>query len=441
MRGSIHGIVGRGVAMLLLATVSGPLALAAEPTATEAPALDGTVDRYVARALDGTPAVRAAFQRWEAAVHRVARARALPEPIVQLGVFVQSVETRVGPQQARISVQQAFPWPTALTAGGAAAGEEAHAAEAMLEATAVAVAERVELAYWSLWEVRATRALHGQHLEILTGLSQTTRSRLEIGGATLSDLQQIDLSRARLEDGIRSMDEAERSAEANLRAAIGERDGASLPTTTEPRLAQPAEADLTDAVLRHPTLASLGHVADAADARAKSKAANRLPGFTVGADWIITGPALMPNTPDDGKDAVAAGLGLRVPLWQGTYSHDVAAERGMAAAHRAEQQGRGDHALAALAGALSDVRDSARRVAVHSGTLLPQADAAYASVLGNYTVGQSAVAQTLLAQRDLLDLSVELARASADHQRAWARLDQLAGREVARAPIQPEETP
>ena len=37
------------------------------------------------------------------------------------GYFVRSVETRVGPQRARISLQQAFPWPTRLTAGSDAA--------------------------------------------------------------------------------------------------------------------------------------------------------------------------------------------------------------------------------------------------------------------------------------------------------------------------------
>ena len=64
--------------------------------------------------------------------------------------------------------------------------------------------------------------------------------------------------------------------------------------------------------------------------------------------------------------------------------------------------------------------------------LLPQAQAAYESVLGSYAVGRSAVAETLLAQRDLLELGIESARARADHQRAWARLDSLVGNEVAR---------
>ncbi len=77
---------------------------------------------------------------------------------------------------------------------------------------------------------------------------------------------------------------------------------------------------------------------------------------------------------------------------------------------------------------------------VLSGTLLPQAEGAYESVLGSYTVGQSDVAQTLLSQRDLLDLGVERATASADHQRAWSQLDHLVGSEVLRIPVTETES-
>lgn len=392
------------------------------------------MDGYVARALDQSPAVRAAFLHWQAAVHRVARARTLPEPTLSFGAFVRSVETRVGPQQARISLQQAFPWPTKLTAGGKAATAEARAAEALLEATSLAVAEQVAVAYWSLWEVRATRTLHREHLDVLDGLSESVRARLAIGGATLADLQQVDLARARLEDGIRSMDERERRAQAALLSALGERKTPELPTTTEPSLALPDETLLRDEVLEHPFVTSLEHRADAADDRARALGANRLPSFTVGADWLIMGPAAAPDTPESGKDAVFVGVGVRVPLWQGTYGHDVSSERATADARRLEQRARGDQALSSLEATLAELRDAERRVRVLSDTLLPQAQASYASVLGNYTVGQSTVAQTLLSQRDLLDLAVERATATADHMGAWARLDQLVGSEVSRTP-------
>src|SRR5690606_37479280 len=125
---------------------------------------------------------------------------------------------------------------------------------------------------------------------------------------------------------------------------------------------------------------------------------------------------------------------------QGSYSDSIAAARADARAQRADQQALADRAAAELTTSLSNVADAVRRAALYRGTLVPQAESAYDPVLGAYTVGRGTVAQTLLAQRDLLELRVELDRARADYERAWARLEEITGREVRRTAVAPEGT-
>jgi hypothetical protein len=76
---------------------------------------------------------------------------------------------------------------------------------------------------------------------------------------------------------------------------------------------------------------------------------------------------------------------------------------------------------------LSRLNDSARRVQINQGTLLPQAEATYDSLLGSVAVNQGSIAQVLLTQRDLLELRVDTDSARADHARAWSALHDLAG--------------
>ena len=87
--------------------------------------LDGSLASYVAHALAHSPALRASFERWKASTMRIARARRMPEPVVKYSYFIRSIETRVGPQQHKLSLMQAFPWPTALSAGADAASARA----------------------------------------------------------------------------------------------------------------------------------------------------------------------------------------------------------------------------------------------------------------------------------------------------------------------------
>lgn len=400
---------------------------------------DGSVDHAVAWAVGHRPRVIAAHARWEAAVHAIAQARALPQPMVGLGVFVRSVETRVGPQQARVSLEQALPWPGGLAARGDAAALEAQAAGAALDDVALVVAAEVEAAYWALWRVRRELVLHADHQEVLAGLADSVRGRVEVGRADLADLQQLELARARLDDTVASLHAQERIAEARLRGAMGIDDATvALATSSSPAVAAVAEEApaLAARVRATPRLAAAALRAEAAEAARRAAGAARLPDLVVGADWVVTGDVVDPPMPvsDSGKDAVMARVGVRLPLWQGTVGHQVHAAEARARALDAERADGEALALAAFEQAWVEVEDSARRAELVGGTLLPQARAAYASLLGQVAAGTGTVAQVLLLQRDLLDLSLARARARAEHASAWARLEALVGGPVASVP-------
>jgi outer membrane protein TolC len=391
------------------------------------------VEAYAAAAVERHGDVRAAFHRWEAATARIPGAGALPSPEVAFGVYVRAIETRVGPQQGRIGIRQAIPWPGGLRAASRAARAQADAAADQLADTTLQVVREVADAYWTLWELRTTRGLHEEHLVLLDGLSSTVRARVETGQATLADLQQVDLVRARLADRLATMATDERAVVARLRSLVG--DQPAYPTPTAPVLALPDPADLSARLAEHPRFAALAHEVEAADARVAAARADRMPGVAVGGDWIAVAPGSVAS-PDAGRDALSVGGGVTVPLWQGVVARDVAAARAESQARDATLRAALDDATAALVAQVAAVEDTHRRVAVVTQTLRPQAEAAFTSLLANNTVGKASLAQTLLAQRDLLELSVEAAAAAAAHARAWAALDALVG-DVPRRPEAP----
>ena len=407
--------------------------------AAPAAALDGSLESYVRIAMKNAPSLEASFERWRAAVSRISRARQLPEPTITYGFFLSSVETRVGPQRQKLGLQMMFPWPTKLSAGADRMSAQARALERRFDAEALALRQRVAEAYWRLWLVRETRGIQREQLEIVRGLSESARARISTGGGTLADLQQIDLSAARLEDALAGLDEMERMAEAQLQGVLGGPARASLPTTSAPpALALPAEpeAALLQAVLAHPAILSFELMAEANEADARAQQADRYPSLMVGFDWIETGPASMAGQADSGKDAVMVGVGLRLPLWQGSYGDSVQAAEAEAEAARADGRAATDRATAELRSTLASLRDAVRRVRLHEGTLIPQAQAAYESVLGAYATSRSTVAASLLAQRELLELRLGRDRADAEQATAWARLEQVVGRAVRRRTLE-----
>jgi outer membrane protein TolC len=292
---------------------------------------------------------------------------------------------------------------------------------------------KIAEAYWRLWLIERTRAVQKDQKRLLEHFSALVRGRVEVGQATLADLGQIDLSVSRVADTLAGLDEQERVAKAALVAAVGAPPGTKTPILDEaPPLvlhAEPEKALLSSAV-EHPRVRVFGFLAEAQAHRARAAGADAYPSFTLGVDYIETGPAVMPDVADSGKDAIIAMVGAKLPLWGGSYQADQEEARAESQAHRAREAAARDQAVADLEKALSDVRDAARRAKLHRDTLLPQAETVYVSGLGAYQVGRSPLASVILAQRELIDIQLAFDRALADHALAWARLEEVVGRPV-----------
>lgn len=412
-----------------------PLAQDSAPRTSEqvAPVFDGSLRQYTTHALQNNAELRAAYARWRAQVERIVVARRLPEPVVSFGVFVRSVETRVGPQLARVGVQQSFPWPSQLSAGADAASAVARAEQRRFEALALSVARQVSEAYWRLWLVRVSQEVHRHHRELLSGLSETVRARFVTGSATLADQQQVDLSVVRVDDLLHSMASDERRIEARLRAALSVAPQTRLPaseTPPEPVLPRASIEELRALAMDHPMIDASMQMAQSQSAMAEREEAAAYPALSLAADWIITGDADNPDMPESGKDAVVVGGSIKLPLWQGSYDAAAAAARAEALAQRAQAQSKRDWAVATLDEMFVMVQNEARRVQLFEHTLVPQAEAAFESVLGAYAVGRGSVAAALLSQTELLDLRLERAKAQAEFAIAWAQLEELVGQSV-----------
>ncbi|MBT8468496.1 MAG: TolC family protein [Deltaproteobacteria bacterium] len=399
--------------------------------------LEGSLSSYLAFAVARSPELRASFERWRAATMRISRARRMPEPIIKYSYFVRSVETRVGPQNHRLSLMQSFPWPTGLSAGADAASAAARAAQRRFDAELLGVKQAVADAYWRLWLIHEDHRLKMEHDLVLETLAGSVRGRVRTGDASLADLNQVELGIARHHDHHGAHREAERVAAAELLRAIGasSRDE-RLMATDAPFEGLPTDDDeaLRRAARQHPHIEAAELMASSSDSQVRAEAAKRAPSLLAGLDWIVTGKA--PTVVEkSGQDAVIVTAGLSVPLWGRSYRDAMAAERAEGAAYLADRDAALYAADAQLEAAMAGVRDAQRRIELYRNTLIPQAETTFQSVLGGYQSGRSTVASALLAQKDLLELQLELARSRTHHARAWAVLEAVVGR-----PVTPTET-
>lgn len=393
-----------------------------EPT----PDFDGSLEAYVRYASARSPMLRASLERWRSATHSIAPSRQLPEPMVTYGFYF-------GPNMHRVMVEQELPWPTRLTRAADAQSARALAAQRRFEAEALELRMRVASAYWRLWSIRARREIDREQLELLGTLAEAMRARMAVGQAALADLAPIELGRSRLDDALRGLDEQERAAEAALRAALGAPRAIAVPTVADvPPPALPSEAPdaLAESVSSHPYLASFLLMAEASEADAAAMEGERFPSLRFGVEGMFDNDRSGGMHGQSPMEGVIASVGVSVPLWQDAYAERQRAMRAEGEAERAEGQAAQDAAQAELEAALAMLRDSHRRVRFYETTLIPQAQAAYESIVGRLVTGEGELGAALMAQRDLLELRTMGIEARAEHGEAWARLERVVGRPV-----------
>ncbi|MEE8577829.1 MAG: TolC family protein, partial [candidate division Zixibacteria bacterium] len=141
------------------------------------PALEHSLESYLEYAASQNPALRAAFYEWKATLRHVSVVKALPDPQLSFSHFLESVETRVGPQDYKLSLRQAIPWFGTLGARGDIASRDAEAAFYRLEAVKQELLYRVKTAYIDYYLLGKQISIAAENMELLKSLEVTLTAR------------------------------------------------------------------------------------------------------------------------------------------------------------------------------------------------------------------------------------------------------------------------
>ena len=399
-------------------------------------------------ALANNPEVNVARERHIGALARVPQAMALPEPKLTYRYFVNEVETRVGPQEHGIGLSQTLPWFGKRGLQGDAATETARAAQEGIASIQNTVIAEVANAYYELFYL-------GQSIEIIRGnrdlvlhLERVARARYGAGAATHADVIRAQVELGIIENRLGSLKDRRAPLFARLNALL------NRPTTEifdlpsilifEPVLYTDDEL-LAKVSLHNPDLRATSFEIEAAHRQRERANKNYLPDITLGLDYIATGDARMPGVQDSGDDALSATIGFTLPIWRSKYDAGVKE----ADAILRQQQFKRDQQLntfhAETVTALFKLRDAQRQIDLYEKTLLPKANESLVATQRAYSTGAAPFADTIDAQRMLLNFELSFARAITDHHQARTVLEKLTGQSLTNQsamnrPVQREES-
>jgi len=389
------------------------------------------LDNYLSELSTHNAAYRAANQEVEAARAAVDVAFALPDPGLSAGYYAQEVETRVGPQQYRLAIDQQLPWPGKRRLRAGEAEARVAAAEARKQAVLLDLVTRFKARYADFFYIGRSIDITRDHLALLESMAEVVTARYQTSTASYNDLLRIQLEIDAMTDRLRTQQATAPALIEEMNALLGRSTGASLPfpeTLAElPSLQAEDQAFWSRRLQeRNPTLQSLDHQGEVERVALRLAERARLPDFQIGLEWIQTGGAVLP-IPDSGKDPLVLKVGMNLPLWR-KKNHG---RESMAAARSAETDARREDALlnlkARLAQAVFLYDDAGRKLSLYRDQIIPKAQESLEVTLAAFQTGDAGYLDLIDAEKGLLAFLLSQCRAEADRLKAAAAIEAAIG--------------
>lgn len=259
---------------------------------------------------------------YQAALEKAPQLRQLSNPEVGLGVFILPVETRLGPQQARISATQMFPWFGTLKAKEDWALKEARARFERIAAAELEIQYRLSMAYFELYKLQASRRIIQQNITLFESLISLAETKVAAGKSTIADVLRLNLRIDDLNQRLRVLENRKRKPTAEINQLLHRE--LTIPVSTADSLTFTElnfnkDTLLAQVALSHPMLRMYEIQQEAANAAIGISNFQAKPSFGIGADYINIGQRndAFPN--NNGRDAFQVRASISIPLYREKY--------------------------------------------------------------------------------------------------------------------------
>jgi cobalt-zinc-cadmium efflux system outer membrane protein len=393
---------------------------------------DTLLDGYLKEAADNNPVLKSKFNDYLAALEKVPQVGTLPDPQVTFGYFISPVETRVGPQRARISATQMFPWFGSLAAKKEASVSMAKSKYELFEEAKSRLFFDVKSMYCNLYFAQKAIAITEENIAILKTFRRLALSKVESGLASSVDVLRVEMEIADLENQLALQKDgffALRSGFNNL-LNEDERRAVYLPDT----LATADTAFDREAVLdsiqkgNHQVLQmEFMETSYKKQAIAAKKAG--MPNITVGFDYVVVGKSANPMTApsESGKDAfVFPMVGISVPLYRHKYSSMVKEAVLMQQSTNDAKRDKINALEATYAMTEKEYKDAIRRIPLFKGQSA-RANNSLNILRTEYETSGKNFEEVLRMERQLLQYRLELEKARSDKGATIAFIQYLMG--------------
>ncbi len=279
-----------------------------------------SLDDYYKIAAENNPGLQAKYKAFEAAMQKTSQVGSLPDPTLSFGYFISPVETRVGPQKARFSLTQMFPWFGTLSAQKETVTLLAEAKYQEFLDARNQLFFQVANSYFALNEVHELASIERENIRILQSYKNIANVKFENNQGSLVDVLRVDIMLKDAETTLSILEKKKKPLGVTFNQLLNREPTDSIQVDDEMLTAEFQTEERNDSLLLdNPMLEELELKIKAAEASEASAIKQGLPKLGVGLDYVIIGERTDMSVADNGRDAIMPMVTVSLPIFRAKY--------------------------------------------------------------------------------------------------------------------------
>jgi outer membrane protein TolC len=283
-----------------------------------------TLDDYFKIAAENNPGLQAMHKEYEAALQKVPQVSTLPDPTFSLGYFISPVETRVGPQQAKFSLTQMFPWFGTLKAQGNVAALMAEAKFQNFIDARNRLYFQVASAYYPLYELKDFVRIEQENISILESYKTIATQKFKNGTGTMVDVLRVDIMLKDAQTNLSILRDKEKPLLTTLNKLLNRSENEPVQISDTLKSVIFLDNYRKDSlIVANPKLKALDLKLQASQAAEIVAQKQGLPKLGIGLDYVLVGERTDISMPDNGKNVLMPMVSISIPIFRAKYNASV----------------------------------------------------------------------------------------------------------------------
>jgi outer membrane protein TolC len=283
-----------------------------------------TLDDYFKIAAENNPGLQAIYKEYEAALQKVPQVSTLPDPTFSFGYFISPVETRVGPQQAKFSLTQMFPWFGTLKAQGNVATLTAEAKFQSFIDARNRLYFQVASAYYPLYELKDFVRIEQENISILESYKTIATQKFKNGTGTMVDVLRVDIMLKDAQTNLSILRDKEKPLLTTFNKLLNRSENEPVQISDTLKSVILLDNYRKDSlIVANPKLKALDLKLQASQTAEIVAQKQGLPKLGIGLDYVLVGERADISMPDNGKNVLMPMVSISIPIFRAKYNASV----------------------------------------------------------------------------------------------------------------------